>query len=391
MTVRLQDLPHDVNELKGLWTVLEAEAEHSFFISWAWIHTWLACMRKENIAPKLLIIEQNGRAIAAGLLVYCKPRRHYLWSPRTWVLNATGDEALDTVFVEYNGLLAVRGFENAAWREWAEYLERVESTWDEVRLDGVPPSVLTHWKREGVALRDETPRTGRYVDLEPIRAAGKAFGEQLSKNTVRKVRQTRTAFEKLGAITTRVALNSGEARQFFNEMKTLHESRWQAIGGGRGAFTHPMFERFHTELIAKHFDSGCLQLFKASAGETTVGILYNFVYHGQVLQYQSGLNYALIARNESPGLLTHALSVDYNVAQGMSRYDLLVGDSQYKRSLAPNAYELWWGVIQQDRYKFRAEELLRRGVRGARAMLNRRMSSPGDSDDQRVERDAALS
>jgi len=391
LTVRLQDLPSDLNQLKGLWTSLEAEAEHSFFISWAWIDTWVACLREENIAPKLLVIEQNGRPIAAGLLVYCKPRRHFFWSPRTWVLNATGDEALDTIFVEYNGLLAVRGFENQAWREWAEYLERIAGTWDEVRLDGVPPGVLTHWQRDGVALRDETPRVGRYVDLEPVRASKKAFGEQLSKNTVRKVRQTRTAFEKLGPITSHVAQSSVEARQLFGEMKGLHESRWQSIGGGRGAFTHPMFERFHTALIARHFDTGCLQLFKVAAGETTVGILYNFVYGGQVLQYQSGLNYSLIARNESPGLLTHALSVDFNVAQGMSRYDLLVGDSQYKRSLAPNAYELWWGVVQQDRYKFRAEEILRRGVRGVRAMLNRRVTSAEERDEPRVDRDAALS
>jgi CelD/BcsL family acetyltransferase involved in cellulose biosynthesis len=208
---------------------------------------------------------------------------------------------------------------------------------------------------------------------------------------VRKVRQTRTAFEKLGPLTTHAAASSEEAAQLFAEMKELHESRWQAIGGGRGAFTYPMFERFHSMLIARHFSAGCLQLFKVAAGEATVGILYNFVHRGHVLQYQSGLNYALINRNESPGLLTHALSVDYNVAQGMTRYDLLVGDSQYKRSLAPNAYELWWGVVQQDRYKFRAEEWLRRGVRGARAMVNRRTPSPEPREESKVERDAALS
>ena len=59
----------------------------------------------------------------------------------------------------------------------------------------------------------------------------------------------------------------------------------------------------------------------------------------------------------SPGSVCHALVIPYNAAQGHKTYDLLVGDSQYKKSLSTHANQLVWYTIQKPRLRFKLEGL----------------------------------
>lgn len=123
---------------------------------------------------------------------------------------------------------------------------------------------------------------------------------------------------------------------------------------------HPFFERFHSELIDKHFDEGVVQIIRVRAGSTTIGALYNFLHDKTVSVYQTGFNYSHVQspNKESPGLLTHAMAIERNCRLGYRRYDLLAGDSQYKKALSNSSEELWWGHIQRCRFRFYIEKKL---------------------------------
>jgi len=307
-----------------------------------------------------MVIYEGNCVCAVGVLVRRVVSRHPGVQSRTWVLNATGSPNFDQIFIEYNGLLARPEAQSRAWGIWADNFIHQHQDWDEVQLRGISTSVLNSWQNPSLQLKQDMLLVGRYVDLDAVRRAAIPFIETLSKKKRARVRYTQSIYQKYGPLRIEVAGDKTQALAYLEELKALHQKRWQ----GRhehGAFSYPFFEIFHSKLIDEHFDDGVIQLLRVRAGEQTVGMLYNFVYGGDVIVYQTGFNYDLVeARNkESPGLLTHVLAIDYNLRQGHRRYDLLAGDSEYKRALAHNVEQLWWGRVQRRRLKFRAEDNLK--------------------------------
>lgn len=346
-------------EVESLWRSLAPQAPHRFFTSWQWIGTWLANLPR-HVEPWLLTIREGEEPIAAGVLVRNRARR--LWfAVHGWALNATGDARLDQIFIEYNDLLIRQGYADKARDCWVDSFTRGRRDWDQIDLRGVQPATLAAWKQPGLRLRAGMELTARFTDLEKVRADGRPFVEQLGSNTRARVRSTQRSFEaKHGPVSLELAGTLEQAFAYFEELKELHQRHWTGKGES-GAFAYPFFMQFHNALIRECFADGMIQLLRVRAGEATVGVLYNFVYGGEVLMYQSGLNYALVeSRNkQSPGLLVHAMAVQYNADLGHRCYDFLAGDGQYKQSLANDAAPLWWGAVERDSWKFRVEDGLR--------------------------------
>jgi hypothetical protein len=68
------------------------------------------------------------------------------------------------------------------------------------------------------------------------------------------------------------------------------------------------------------------------AGEQTIGVLYNFVHDGLVLNYQSGFLYESDNRLK-PGLVSLVLSVEDAIARGERGYDFMAGAAGHKNRL----------------------------------------------------------
>jgi CelD/BcsL family acetyltransferase involved in cellulose biosynthesis len=354
-------------EVETLWRELSNAAPHSFFTSWHWIGTWLASL-PEHVRPCLLTIREGNLTIAAGVLVPSRTRR-LMFNVRGWALHATGDKRFDQIFIEHNDLLIREGYASQSRDCWAEAFAG-RRDWDEIDLRGVAPDALGAWNQPGLRLRPAMELTSRFANLEKVRGDGRPFVEQLGSNTRARVRSTQRSFEaRFGPVRLETAVNIDEAFEYFDELKVLHQEHWTGKGEP-GAFAYPFFVKFHHALIRECFAGGMIQLLRVKAGGDTVGVLYNFVYGGDALMYQSGLNYALVeSRNkQSPGLLVHAMAVQHNADRGHRRYDFLAGDGQYKQSLANDAAQLWWGAVQRESWKSRTEEGVRRLWRRARAV-----------------------
>jgi CelD/BcsL family acetyltransferase involved in cellulose biosynthesis len=340
------------------WRELAANSPHSFFLSWPWINTWLKCIQP-TVTPMLLTVSKDRQLIAAAIIVKRKIWRHHLIPVKTWVLNATGDRRFDSICTEHNGLLTANGYEHAAWDEVLDHFAAHEKSWDEFHLDGVPPWLADAWASRGLAVRHSRQDVGRFLDLSRVRDnTNRSCIAMLAPRARTRLRHTTVSVERrFGPLAVREAATLQEARVFFSELKKLHIKRWGNQPHG-GAFDMPFFERFHVELIAQCFADGLVQLAQVKAGSVTLGLLYNFKYHGRVLFYQSGINYAAAERGDSVGLLVHALLIDRNAQQGQAVYDMLAGDAQYKRTLAGLTMPLWWGELQANRLKLRADQRL---------------------------------
>ena len=137
----------------------------------------------------------------------------------------------------------------------------------------------------------------------------------------------------------------------------MHQTYWTRRGHP-GAFLRGFFEPFHRDLIFRRFGAGEIQLLRVLAGEKCIGCLYNIVKDGHVYAYQSGFDYGADSRLK-PGLVSHCLAINYNLAIGAQVYDFMAGDSRYKKNLGTDFVEMSWLVLQ-------------RPIRGSRFEIDRR-------------------
>jgi hypothetical protein len=108
-------------------------------------------------------------------------------------------------------------------------------------------------------------------------------------------------------------------------------------------------------MILKRFDAGEIQILKVSGSSGEIGYIYNLVLNKYVYVIQTGFSEPDDKRL-MPGYVGHTLAVVYNKSKGMLAYDLMHGDTLYKRILCNRDRKLIWVVIQRKRLKFTVEK-----------------------------------
>ena len=90
-----------------------------------------------------------------------------------------------------------------------------------------------------------------------------------------------------------------------------------------------------------------------------LGYLYNFAYGTRVYSYQWGIDYADAPRYQ-PGKVIELLAVERAAAAGYAVYDLLHGNTLYKRTMGTAMEPRYWLTLQRGRLDFFIENGLRR-------------------------------
>lgn len=344
-------------ELEGEWRRLEALAAPSFFTSWHWIGTWLAALPAVN-RPALMRGIAQDRTVALALLeATVIHRRHGLIRSRSLYLNETGDRRFDTLTVEHNAVLAVRGIEAAAEDALIGWFAEHGEEADELHLGGtmrrLPAAAV---ERRGL-VRAELAVPSYSVELDRLAGSDGRLDPALSANARQQLRRAFRHFEHRGPLRLREAASLDEAQSLFTAMKTLHCASWERRGKAH-AFTREFFEPFHRLLIERSFAAGVIQLLEARAGDRPIGYLYNFCLNNRVYSYQSGFDDG--DPRERPGAVTHALAIRHAFRQGMRVYDFMAGHNRLKASFATHVEPMLWQVVQQPRLAFRLEHFARR-------------------------------
>ena len=332
----------DWAELGDRWRELEARSDCSFFQSW----TWTGCLAEERFTdPVLLQAEHDGRVVALALF---NRHRGRLGCETLW-LGESGVPALDSVFIEHNGLLHDIAMPATVFTECVQAMlmagiERRYGCGRRVVLSGVDDAVLAVLHDGSLRPWVRRSRPAPHVDLARIRRTGGGYLDALSANARYQVRRSNRAYERLGEVTVRHAGSEVEAYEFLAALVELHQATW--VGRGKpGAFANPHFIRFHRELIRRGLPRGEIELLRITAGEQIVGFLYNYRFRFRVLSYQSGFDYADIGPHRKPGLTCHHWAIERALQEGMNYYDFLAGEDRYKRSLSNAEVMLHWAEI----------------------------------------------
>ena len=356
IAIEIVKLPSYV-QLEREWRELENHSDASFFTSWSWAGSWLACL-PEEIQPKLLRATSDNKIVGLGLLVSSHFRRYKFLPVKGYFLHATGDPLYDNITIEHNDFLFDRTTQSTIIPRLYEYLAALTDGWDELHLNGFSGIAASQLPTlTGLRLKRKK-QCSYYVDLDEVRVAGGDYLSLLGQNTRYNIRRSIKEYAKHGQTVLTVAENLDDAFEYLAGLKQLHQTYWQSRGLP-GAFANVFFELFHDRLIRTEFARGGIQLIRVSVGDRILGYLYNFVHHDQVLNYQSGFDYAICEKKNRPGMVIHSLAAEYNAARGYRAYDFLAGDSDYKLALGTHAVGMEWIVLQRKQLKFYIEDGLR--------------------------------
>lgn len=355
LDITLGALP-PVSELEGLWRDLETRARPSFFTSWSWIGVWLGHL-PAHITPQLLKAVDNGRVVGLGIVVRSTRQRFGLPFCEAWHLHSTGDKQQDVVMIEHNDLLIDDAVAHSVRPQMLATWQRHAGRASELHLPGLPgtgwyPQVTQHLQRE------DLPRTSYGVDLVAVREKDFDYISLLSSHARRFIRKSIKEYGKLGELQVEVAQTVEQGLSFLDKLSSLHQSRWVALGEP-GAFNGEFFQAFHRDLVTQNLPRGEIQLLRVHAGGRDLGYLYSFVRGKHLYVYQSGFDYTVLEKHGRPGLVTHALAVEYNARQGFDLYDLMVGESRYKTTMATVQETMTWTVLRKPALRFHAENLVR--------------------------------
>ncbi len=236
----------------------------------------------------------------------------------------------------------------------------------ELVTSGVPEDYLAAPVAEAFSSQIRTAKTVHALELSTL---GKDGLSSLGKSTQAKIRQSLTRYAPLGEIRLTEARDAKEAVAFFGRLTAFHQSYWQARGK-RGAFGSPFIRQFHRTLIEERFGGGEIQLLHLAAGAASIGYLYNFRYRRRIYAYQSGFDYALVAKGR-PGYLCHWHALRHNRDAGAEIYDFLAGTDQMKQAFANKTETLYWLHFRRKTLLYAIETTLRSTKRAASSFFSR--------------------
>lgn len=353
LTVRF--LPQSGRQEAALhWQTLEAFHGAVVTSSWDWTETWLQRFG-DVVEHEFALARRGDEVVGIGLVTHGAGMHRGPLPLATLHLGTDGEPAGDNVEAEPNGVVCDPSLRAQFLRAMVSGL-RARDEWDELRFSALPPedARIIQAAAPGIEL---DARPCPVMDLDAARQAGGIVEIAPSAKDLRR------KLRRAGQLHGEWARDTAHALDILAELAVLHQRRWESRGEP-GAFSSARFTGFHRDFVSRSFDRGRVVLYRLSNDQGTLGCKYALVEGRRVLDYQSGMADGELGRL-SPGLLTAALCMEACMDHGFEEYDMLTGDSRYKRSLTTAERELCWMRLRRPSIKW---ALVDRAARFGRAV-----------------------
>lgn len=339
-----------ISELSALerisseWRELYERSRSSFVMSPTWQTAWWRTMGDCLVEPfgkrqilAVVVRDEGGRLV--GLALLCRRWASVAGVPRVRLdALGTGEPKADEVCTDYFTFLASPEHREAIADTFVSTLaDPAVGRWDDLELpvmrrdDPMVDALGKAFVARGFDVRFEPLGASRVAKLE------RTFDAYLAKLPQRHryaIRRAVSDFEtwagpagfRFERVRTEAELEAG-----VETLVRLHGARW----GESNIFNSERFRRFHA-LVMRNMVAGIdarLDLWVLSAHGRDVAALYNIAAHGSVAHYQAGRAVDL-PKGVKPGLVANIYAMKRAIDEGMSEYDFLPGDSQYKQQLS---------------------------------------------------------
>ncbi|MEL6750852.1 MAG: GNAT family N-acetyltransferase [Pseudomonadota bacterium] len=306
-----------IRALRDTWLVLEHESAdpHAAFQSYAWCHAFTATWCKGTAAKPFVLAAWDGEQLAGILPLQTSGaslrRVAPLGAPHTQVIEAlvTSQDAADAII---HSLLRRRGF-------------------DILELGPVVEGGPLHRALLGSGEKC-TPHPAEVLsafDCSPL-GSGEAYIAGLSKNRRRDYRRKIARLEELGPVRLRSVLPGEDGfTELLTEALSMKREWLKRTGTLSLALSDRRTDAFFDALNAVDSGGTTIEVEALEAGDTLLAVALNLVGHGQRACYLSAYDEA--HHINSPGTLTHQLSIQRSIEEGLNSYSLLGYPTAFKQ------------------------------------------------------------
>jgi len=332
-------------ELMEEWNRLLSESgSDTLMLRWEWLFTWWDVFNDDTTELLILTVRDERRHLVGLAPLYLRRTRlrKFLTPIRQILFLGTGEEEESEICSEYLDVISAPGMEKAVLDSVLSYIFNCESVcWDEIVLK----KVLENAKglaampqlAEQYNIRCESSFEAfcYYVTLpdnwEEVLSGVK--GKQRYE-----IRRDTKKISELGNAELVLYERKSSYMDWLKIILGLHQERWTSAGKP-GVFSNDKFLQFHRKILAVAYQNKWLQLPVLFLDGEPVGALYNFVYGGKILEYQTGVK-RTIGNGISVGNVLHSMVMQDAIARDLREYDFLSGNYDYKRRWATDARKL---------------------------------------------------
>ncbi|MEO1999690.1 MAG: GNAT family N-acetyltransferase [Planctomycetaceae bacterium] len=363
--------PSNIGTAEKAWRDIEGKLELvPLACTWTWTKTWIECY--QHLVSYRIVVGRSGNTVC-GVCLLSESRLPLAGPIRksTLSLGTAGEPEGDSVCVEYNAVLTLpehrRRFEDGLFQ-----IVEARSGWDEFRIDGFGPEDLPNGvtSAAGFAIRTDD---SLYFDLNQARQANTDALTQLSYKSRKRIRKNLKSY---GPLTVQWADTRSQAHEILDDLITLHQARWEAVGK-TGVFASQPFLDFHRNLLERLRIGEDVGLFRVLADDKTLGCTHVLIDRNRVLNYQGGT--VPLDGKLSPGVIVDYLCIEECLKRNFDAFDFLGHVSHHKRKLSTATSQLLWAVRRRPRLKYAV-------VDAAQALRNRwrRLLQPNSSEAENV-------
>jgi hypothetical protein len=321
---------NQVQQLAHKWVALQGESNSLAFVSWFWIKQWLA--QKNLTANNCLCVEVTLGQNTVGLALFGIKTKRVFWglSFNQYFLHKSGNIKEDQTWIEHNTFLVHKNYEQPLVDEICQEIAKIEHI-DDIKIGLSSPHFIDTLNFAGFKLRTELSSPGYLVNLAGYKTLDDYLAS-LSKNTRSHIKRSIKLLNEQSPLQLVLAKNADERDKVLQNIADLHRIKWRSTIYGSG-FDNPCFYQFHQALIQDEHSAQNCRLYTLYQDDVALGHVYLLTQGDTWTFYLSALNFNADNRIKV-GLVIHSLIIEQAIKQGITVYDFLAGEAQYKNSLS---------------------------------------------------------
>lgn len=323
-------------ELEPAWNnaVKAAEIEHPF-LEHSWIHTWWECFGAGSVLH-ILLVEEGDEIVAIAPLISTRLRMFGIPVRRLGFFYNS--------HVPRAGFIVARRNEEACQAIW-KHLISERKTWDLLQLCQLPEGSPTLENMRGLAMEADFPTDVWLSGDSPYVTLDSSWLEYYAGLAAKARSNLRNRFKRLnqiGPVAVETVMVKDSVPEALECGLRLEESAWKR-DAGTAISCDPQVRKFYEIFAARAADRNWLRLNFLKAGTQRVAFDYSLAYNNQIFLLKLGYDPAHSAC--SPSNLLLSMAVEDAFAQGLTKYDFLGENADWKRCWAKESTRNYWLFI----------------------------------------------
>ena len=315
--------PECLPELRDAWMDLLADAvKPLLYLSWEWISRWWHYFGKRGELCIMLAYDGDWLVGLLPLMVQKRKKFGIEWKILTMIAAEFEADHLD--------ILVRRGYEEVVPERILRSVLEDHPTVDLFFLSSLAEDSLCAQAAKKVhnGWIEEPGETCPYIGLEKAWEDYAING--LDKRMVRKLRgaMQRVISDTGGTMRIWRVKNERERVRAMDALFAMHNEKW-AARSEVSPFASPESQAFHHEMSARLLKCGCLRMSVLSVGGVIAAVEYNIRCRDVTYSFQKA--YSSAWKVYDPGYLLTQFAIQQSIREGMTEFDLLRGDEEYKR------------------------------------------------------------